>query len=70
MHTSILKKIKKQDVASTDDHMQYCATESRGFMDEVRIHANALEVEITEKNGLYQYIGKCCLLRNINRVRE
>jgi glutamine synthetase len=35
--------------ASTDDHMQYCATVIRSLMNEVRLHADALEAEIADE---------------------
>jgi len=39
----------KEDFASTEEHMQYCAGEIRGLMDEVRLHADALEAEIADE---------------------
>jgi glutamine synthetase len=39
----------KHDFSGTDDHMQYCATVIRGLMDEVRVHADALEAEIADE---------------------
>ena len=38
-----------EDFASTDEHMQHCATKIRASMDEVRVHADALEVEISDE---------------------
>lgn len=39
----------KEDFASTEDHMQYCAGEIRGLMDKVRVHADMLECEVADK---------------------
>ena len=39
----------KEDFASTDEHMQYCASEIRSLMDEVRVHADVLETEISDE---------------------
>ena len=38
--------IAKEDFASTEEHMQYCAGTIRSLMDEVREHADSLEGEI------------------------
>ncbi|MCU7940378.1 MAG: glutamine synthetase III [gamma proteobacterium symbiont of Bathyaustriella thionipta] len=50
---SAVKKLseamKKHDFSSTDEHMQYCANDIRGLMDEVRSHADALEVEVADE---------------------
>ena len=40
---------KKEEFATTDEHMQYCATVIRTLMDEVRLHADALEAEIADE---------------------
>ena len=39
----------KEEFASTDEHMQYCAGVIRDLMDEVRVHADALEAEIADE---------------------
>lgn len=39
----------KEDFASTNDHMQYCANDIRGLMDKVRKHADTLECEVADK---------------------
>ena len=39
----------KEDFSSTDDHMQYCASSIRSLMDEVRVHADILETEISDE---------------------
>ncbi len=39
----------KEDFADLDAHMQYCAKEIRGLMEEVRSHADALETEIADE---------------------
>ena len=41
--------IEKHDFASTEEHMQYCANEIRGLMDEVRSHADILEAEVADE---------------------
>ncbi|MFT6408376.1 MAG: glutamine synthetase [Arenicella sp.] len=38
----------KEEFASTDEHMQYCATEIRSLMDQVRVHADILETEVAD----------------------
>ncbi len=39
----------KEDFASTEEHMQFCANEIRGLMDEVRAHADTLETEVADE---------------------
>ena len=39
----------KEDFASTEDHMKYCADVIRGLMDKVREHADTLEGEVADK---------------------
>jgi len=39
----------KEDFASTDEHMQYCATAICSLMEEVRVHADRLEAEIADE---------------------
>lgn len=39
----------KEDFASVDDHMQFCAQDIRGLMDEVRASADALEMEVADE---------------------
>jgi glutamine synthetase len=41
--------IEKHDFSSTDEHMQFCAHDIRGLMDEVRLHADALEAEVADE---------------------
>ena len=43
------KAMTKEAFESTEEHMQYCAKEIRALMDEVRVHADALEVEISDE---------------------
>jgi glutamine synthetase len=38
----------RKSFASTDEHMQFCAKEIRSLMDEVRVHADALEADIAD----------------------
>jgi glutamine synthetase len=38
----------KEAFASTDEHMQYCATQIRRLMDQVRVHADILETEVAD----------------------
>jgi len=46
---SLIDASAKEDFASTDEHMQYCAGVIRGLMDEVRVHADALEAEVADE---------------------
>jgi glutamine synthetase len=41
--------IDKHDFASTEEHMQFCANDIRGLMDEVRAHADVLETEVADE---------------------
>ncbi len=41
--------MEKEDFASTEEHMQFCANDIRGLMDEVRAHADALEAEVSDE---------------------
>ena len=41
--------MQKEEFASVEEHMQYCANEICGLMNEVRIHADALEAEISDE---------------------
>jgi len=45
----LVDAIDKDDFSSTDEHMQYCAVEIRGLMDEVREYADLLEAEISDE---------------------
>ena len=45
----LIEASAKEDFASTDAHMQYCAGEIRGLMDKVREHADVLETEVADK---------------------
>ena len=45
----LAKAFSKEEFAGADEHMQYCATEIRSLMDEVRLHADALEAEIADE---------------------
>ncbi|MEM8805850.1 MAG: glutamine synthetase III [Cyanobacteria bacterium P01_G01_bin.38] len=40
--------LEKHDFATTEDHMQYCATTLRPLMEEVRAYADALEGEVAD----------------------
>lgn len=47
---SQLEKVAgKTEFASTDEHLQHCAANIRTLMDEIRIHADILENEISDK---------------------
>ena len=48
---SIPKKLLRETTpfASTEEHMQFCANDIRGLMDEVRSHADALESEVADE---------------------
>lgn len=41
--------MQKHDFDTTEEHMQYCANEIRGLMDEVRLHADRLEMEVADE---------------------
>ena len=41
--------LEKEGFASTEEHMQFCANEIRGLMDEVRSHGDALETEVADE---------------------
>ena len=41
--------MEKGEFPSTEEHMQFCANEIRGLMDEVRSHADALEAEVADE---------------------
>jgi glutamine synthetase len=41
--------LAKEDFASTEEHMQFCAQDILGLMDEVRLHADALETEVADE---------------------
>jgi glutamine synthetase len=40
--------IAKDDFASDEEHLQYCANTIRGLMDQTRTHADALEAEVAD----------------------
>ncbi len=41
--------IQKDDFDSLEAHMQYCANDIRGLMDEIRSHADTLETEVADE---------------------
>jgi len=41
--------MEKEDFSSTEEHMQFCANNIRGLMDEVRAHADILETEVADE---------------------
>ena len=41
--------LEKDEFASTEDHMQFCASTIRGLMDEVRTAADALEADVADE---------------------
>jgi glutamine synthetase len=41
--------MEKEDFASTEEHMQFCANDIRSLMDEVRAHADKLETEVSDE---------------------
>ena len=45
----LIEASAKEDFASTEDHMKYCADVIRGLMDKVREHADTLEGEVADK---------------------
>lgn len=52
MMTAVAKlgeAMKRHDFASTEEHMQFCAKNICSLMDEVRLHADALESEVADE---------------------
>ncbi len=47
--SKLAEAAKKEEFSSIDEHTKYCATVIRGLMDEVRVHADALEAEIADE---------------------
>lgn len=47
--TELSDAFAREDFDSTDEHMQYCAKTIRPLMDDVRVHADALEVELADE---------------------
>jgi glutamine synthetase len=45
----LAEALAKEDFASTEEHMQFCAQDIRGLMDVVRLHADALETEVADE---------------------
>ena len=45
----LAEAMSREDFAGTDEHMKYCATTIRGLMDQVRVHADALELEVADE---------------------
>ncbi|MBT8119648.1 MAG: glutamine synthetase III [Gammaproteobacteria bacterium] len=45
----LCEALEKEDFASTEEHMQFCANDIRGLMDEVRAHADTLEAEVSDE---------------------
>ena len=45
---SLAEALAQHDFDSTDAHMQHCAGTIRGFMDDVRVSADALEMEVAD----------------------
>ena len=41
--------MKKDEFASTEEHMKYYADTIRALMDKVRLHADTLECEVADK---------------------
>jgi len=46
---SLAEASVRHDFDSIEDHMQFCARDIRGLMDKVRLHADALEMEIADE---------------------
>ena len=40
---------ERHDFASIEEHMQFLANDVRALMDEVRLHADALEMEVADE---------------------
>ena len=47
--SKLVEAMEKEDFASTEEHMQFCADEIRGLMDRIRAHADTLEGEISDE---------------------
>ena len=47
--TELSEAFARDDFDSTDEHMQYCAKTIRPLMDDVRVHADALEAELADE---------------------
>jgi glutamine synthetase len=47
--TKLGEALEKHDFASTEAHMQFCANDILGLMEEVRLHADALEAEVADE---------------------
>lgn len=47
--TKLSDAVAKHDFASIEEHMTFCASEVRALMDEVRLHADALEKEVADE---------------------
>lgn len=46
--TKLSEALELEEFASTDEHMLYCANTIRSLMDEVRLHADAIEEDIAD----------------------
>lgn len=47
--TELGAELEKHDFADTAEHMQHVATSIRGLMDQARVYADALEVDVADK---------------------
>ena len=47
--SKLSEAMEKEDFASTEEPMQFCANDIRGLMDEVRAHADVLEAEVSDE---------------------
>jgi glutamine synthetase len=47
--TKLAEALEMHDFASTEEHMQFCASTIRGLMDEVRAAADALEADVADE---------------------
>ena len=45
----LMTTMEKEDFASAEEHMQYCANEILSLMEEIRSHADALEAEVADE---------------------
>lgn len=50
VNSRLEEALARHDFASTEEHMQFCANEIRGLMDEVRAAADALETEVADES--------------------
>lgn len=48
-NSKLAEALARDDFSSTEEHMQFCANDIRGLMDEVRAAADALEMDVADE---------------------